>query len=136
MSLVIDASIALAWCFEDEATVETDMLMEVVRTDGALVPTIWHLELANVLMQAEKRNRLSAADVVARLELMAVLPITTDQETGRRAWRETLSIARAEKLTSYDAAYLELALRKALPLASLDRALIAAARRLGVKTAP
>ena len=133
---VLDASIALAWCFEDEATRETDLLLERARDHGILVPSLWHLQLANVLLQAERRGRITAADIAVRLRLLAALPTETDNETHRRATRETLALARAERLTSYDAAYLELAMRRGLPLASRDSDLRAAAKRLGVAILP
>jgi predicted nucleic acid-binding protein len=131
-AFVIDASIALAWCFEDEASPETDLALERAREHGAIVPGLWHLELGNLLLQAEKRSRIARADVMARLELIAALPITVDQETTIHAWRETLSLARTQGLTTYDAAYLELAIRRGIPLASKDEALLTAAKRLGM----
>jgi predicted nucleic acid-binding protein len=133
---VVDSSIALTWCFEDEASAETDQLFERVRDDGAVVPGLWHLEVANVLLQAERRGRIGRADVARRLMLISHLPIATDQETTPRAWRETLSLARAENLTAYDAAYLELAERRGLPLMTRDNELGAAAMRLGVTVFP
>ncbi len=133
---VVDSSIALTWCFEDEASPETDRLFERVRDDGAIVPGLWHLEVANVLLQAERRGRIGRADVARRLRLISDLPIATDQETTPRAWRETLSLARAENLTAYDAAYLELAERRGLPLMTRDNDLGAAAKRLGVIVFP
>ena len=93
-ALVIDSSAALSWCFEDEASPGSDALFEQVRDQGAVVPGLWHLEVANVLLQAEKRGRITAADVAIRLELIAELPITTDDERlrapGARSlrWRE------------------------------------------------
>ena len=134
-TLVIDSSAALSWCFEDEASSGSDALFEQVRDHGAVVPGLWHLEVANVLLQAEKRGRITAADVAMRLALIAELPITTDDETTARAWREILPLARAEGLTTYDAAYLELAIRRGLPLMTKDAALIAAAGRSGVPIA-
>jgi predicted nucleic acid-binding protein len=131
-ALVIDSSAALSWCFEDEATPASDVLFERVRDQGAVVPGLWHLEVANVLLQAEKRGRITAGDVATRLELIAELPIATDTETTGRAWREILALARAEGLTTYDASYLELAIRRGLPLQTKDEALIAAAERSGV----
>lgn len=134
--LVLDCSVAVAWCFEDEASPETDAVLERVRDEGALVPALWHLELGNVLVQAERRKRLTAADTTTRLELIADLPIVTDDETPTRALREVLTLARAEGLTTYDAAYLELAMRKGLPLASRDKALRKVAARCGVASVP
>lgn len=132
MSLVVDASVALAWCFEDEASPATDAIAERVREEGAYVPSLWHLELGNVLIQAEKRQRITAAELTSRLELIGTLPILTDFETSSRAWREVLALARVTKLTTYDAAYLELAMRRGLPLASRDTELTTAAQTLGV----
>ena len=97
-----------------------------------VVPGLWHLEIANVLLQAEKRGRITAGDVTMRLDLIAALPITTDSETTTRAWREILALARAQGLTTYDAAYLELAIRRGLPLQTKDEALIGAAKRCNV----
>ena len=134
-AVVIDSSAALSWCFEDEASPKSDALFEQVRDHGALVPRLWHLEVANVLIQAEKRGRITAADVVMRLDLIAELPITTDDGTITRAWREILALARAEGLTTYDATYLELAIRHGLPLVTKEAALIAAAERSGVAIA-
>jgi predicted nucleic acid-binding protein len=132
VSVVIDSSVALTWCFEDEASPQTDALFERVRDDGAVVPALWHLELANVLLHAEKRGRITTGDVSTRLELIAELPIATDHEMAGRAWREIMTLARAEGLTAYDAVYLELAIRRGLPLSTKDDALSSAARRIGV----
>jgi predicted nucleic acid-binding protein len=127
---------ALTWCFEDEASPETDRLFERVRDDGAVVPGLWHLELGNVLLQAERRGRISTGDVKTRLDLMAELPITVDQETTARAWREVLTLARAQRLTTYDATYLELAARRGLSLLTKDYALAQAAIRLRIAVFP
>ena len=134
--VVIDASIALTWCFEDEATSETDRLFEQVRNDGAVVPGLWRLELGNVLLQAERRGRIAAPDTSARLRLIADLPIEIDTETTTHAWRTTLRLAREEGLTTYDAAYLELAIRRGLQLWTKDKDLAEAARRNAVAVAP
>jgi len=131
-ALVIDSSAALSWCFEDEASARSDALFEQVRDQGAVVPGLWRLEVANVRLQGEKRGRITTADVTMRLDLIAELPIETDNETTARAWREILALARAEGLTTCDATYLELAIRRGLPLITKDEALIAAAERTGV----
>jgi len=133
---VLDCSVAVSWCFEDEAAEETDALLERVRDEGAVVPSLWHLELGNVLLQAERRGRMHAADVTTRLALIGDFPILTDEETSLHALRETLTLARSETLTTYDAAYLELSIRRGLPLATKDRSLQASARRIGIKTLP
>ena len=136
MSVVIDSSIALTWCFDDEASPQTDRLFERIRDDGAVVPGLWRLEVGNVLLQAEKRGRITAADAMARLGLIGELPISTDGHTPGRAWRDILTIARAEGLTTYDASYLELAMRLGLPLFTLDGLLKRRAKRLGVIVGP
>ena len=135
-TFVLDCSIAAAWLFEDEASPETDNLLERLREDGALVPTLWHLEVGNVLIQAEKRGRLTAAQISVRLELLANLPIVTDTETSPRAFREILTLARSQALTTYDAAYLELAIRCGVPLATQDKSCVRAAKAANLKTLP
>ncbi|HEX5079309.1 MAG TPA: type II toxin-antitoxin system VapC family toxin [Geminicoccaceae bacterium] len=135
-AFVLDCSITLAWCFEDEATPQTDALLERLRDEGALVPGLWHLEVGNALLQAERRGRIATARVAAFVELLTGLPIETDAESASRALREVLGLARAEKLTTYDSSYLELAGRRALPLATRDQALHRAAQRIGVPLLP
>ena len=129
--LVIDASAALEWVFTDEATAESDRLFERVAREGAMVPAIFHAELANVLLQAERRKRISRDYSTERLGVIAALRLTTNLDTIVRASRETLVLARQEGLTVYDASYLELAMRLAAELASRDQELLAAARRNG-----
>jgi predicted nucleic acid-binding protein len=135
-AVVIDSSIALTWCFADEASPETDLLFARVRDDGAVVPGLWYLEVANVLLQAEKRGRIQATDAATRLELIGELPITVDEDTTGRAWRQILALARAEALTIYDATYLELALRRGLPLLTKDKELARAAIRRSIEVLP
>ena len=133
-ALVVDASAVLAWCFEDEAGPEADALIERVATEGALAPAHWPLELANALVMAERRSRLSQADSAAFLARIALLPISIEPMNVARAFADVAALARTERLTSYDAAYLELAMRHGLPLATRDAALRRAADRLGVGT--
>ncbi len=136
MSFVLDCSVTVAWLFEDEATPAIDALQDQLKEEVALVPGHWRLEVGNVLAQAERRKRLTPAQTSAHLELLDRLPVATDAETDSRAFREILSVARSEGLTTYDAAYLELAARRGVPLATLDRALARAARQVGVATLP
>jgi predicted nucleic acid-binding protein len=136
VSLVVDCSVAVAWCIDDEASPETDALLERVRDEGVVVPALWHLEFANVLLQAERRGRLSVRDVAARLAVLDALPIVTDGEVLGRVRGAALALARAEGLTAYDAAYLELALRTGADLATRDAALARAARRVGAVVVP
>jgi predicted nucleic acid-binding protein len=134
--LVLDCSIAAAWCFEDEASPAVDALLQRVRDEGALVPALWHWEVANVLTMAARRKRIGAADASARLSLLSALPIATDPEAPSRAWRETFVLAQTHALTAYDAAYLELAQRERLDLATKDADLIKAAHACSVKIVP
>lgn len=132
-TLIIDCSIAMAWCFEDEATDETKKIQERMIVEAAVVPTIWFQEVANVLAMAEKRGRISVADSTQLVQLLAALEIQPDTESAVRAFEHILPLARNHGLTAYDAAYLELAQRKGLPLASLDDDLRAAGARLGIE---
>lgn len=127
MTLVLDASVALSWCFEDETSADLDAIGHRVVARGALVPTLWRLEVANGLEVAGRRGRIAAPDIAARLDWLGALPIDEDAETSKRAWREILALAQLEGLTLYDAAYLELAIRAGLPLATADRRLARAA---------
>lgn len=130
---VLDASVALAWCFHDQATAASAALLERLASDEtAEVPAIWALEVTNVLVMAEKRKRLDGAAIAEFVALLAILDIHADAAPAARAFGEILALARQEGLSSYDAAYLDLALRRGLPLASRDKALIQAARRAGV----
>ena len=135
-AFVLDCSIAVAWLFDDEATPETDALLDRLKDDSALVPGLWRLEIGNVLARAERHKRVSGAQVAAHLDLLDRLPIVTDTETERRAFGEILMLARSERLTTYDAAYLELAMRRGIALTTRDNALIQAARHLDVGTLP
>jgi predicted nucleic acid-binding protein len=122
----------VTWCFADEASASTDALLDQMQEQGAVVPQLWHLEIGNVLTQAERRGRITAGDMAARIELLRRLPIVTDDETAGRALRDILALAREQRLTTYDASYLELAARRGLPLATRDTALQKAADRLGL----
>lgn len=130
---VLDASVTMAWCFEDEATPETWALLDRLAAEGAIVPGLWALEVGNILTQAERRNRTTAARVRQFVEQLDTLPIRVDDETASRALGEILALARAEKLTTCDAAYLELAMRRGLPLATRDNELRGSANRNGVE---
>ena len=135
-AFVLDCSVAVAWLFDDEATPATDSLLDRLKDSGAFVPSLWRLELGNVLSRAERHRRISVAQIAASLNLLDRLPIITDTETESRAFREILALARTENLTTYDAAYLELAMRRGLELATRDKALIRAARHVQVQTLP
>jgi predicted nucleic acid-binding protein len=131
-AFVLDASIALAWCFADEATPATDALLDRLADEEAVAPVLWRIEVANALAMAERRGRLSVAGLTRSVGLLQRLAVALDPEGSERAFRELLDLARSERLTVYDAAYLELALRLGLPLASKDSKLRQAAAGLGL----
>ncbi len=130
--LVLDVSLSCAWCFADEASPAAWAVLERLQAAVAHVPALWVWETGNVLVQAERRGRISPAAIRTFLGLLESLPISIDQPTTTSAWHDTLALARNHRLTSYDAAYLELAMRRSLPLASRDLALQAAAQSEGV----
>ena len=130
---VLACSATLPWVFGDEASPAADALLDrLVQGERAWVPALWHLELGNVLLGAKRRGRIDQAGIEGFLSRLAVYDIAVDDQTMERAWQKTLDLALQHSLSTYDAAYLELALRRGLPLASLDRELIAAARACGV----
>lgn len=132
MNFVLDASVALAWCFEDEGGEYALGVLESLRTSEAAVASLWPLEVANGLLTAERRGRLDRPAAVTFTEMVLSLPIVVDPVARRRAFDATHALARTHDLTSYDAAYLELAVRLGVPLATLDRPLAEAAAREGV----
>jgi predicted nucleic acid-binding protein len=130
--LVVDASSVLAWCFEDEGGADSDALIDRIVADGAVVPGLWSLEIANGLVSGERRRRIKRSESAAFVAMIEELPIEADPATGTRALHETIGLAREYRLSAYDATYLELAMRLGLPLATNDRSLAAAAGRAGV----
>ncbi|HLH72196.1 MAG TPA: type II toxin-antitoxin system VapC family toxin [Chloroflexota bacterium] len=132
MAFVVDASVTLAWCFEDETTRYSDMVLDRLRGDEAIVPGIWPFEVINVLVFGERRGRLTEANAARFLTLLGALPILVEPVEFGRLASTVWALARVEHLSSYDAAYLELAMREALPLATQDVWLADAARRVGV----
>ncbi len=130
-AFVIDCSVAVTWCFEDEATPASDGLLGRLGEESAAAPAIWPLELGNVLVMAERRGRIDAAQIVEFVALVRDLPVAIDEETPQRALDEVLALARSEGLTTYDASYLELAMRLGVPLATQDKELRQAAENLG-----
>jgi predicted nucleic acid-binding protein len=136
-TFVLDASLAVAWCFEDETTTYTEAVFDKL-TGGAeaRVPPLWPYEVANSLAVAERRRRTTPAKVAAFLGRLLKLPISLDPTANSqigRAFDQVLGLARQYSLSVYDAAYLELATRLGLPLASLDRGLRKAAEAAGVE---
>ena len=129
MGFVLDASVAACWAFEDESHPLAELALERLRTEPALVPALWWFELRNVLVVNERRDRLTETVTAAFLRAVARLDIAIDRTPDSAA---VLALARAHRLSVYDAAYLELAQRAAAPLATLDAALARAARDEGV----
>ncbi len=121
MSLVLDSSVTFAWVYSAETTVAISDVLAKVTESGAWVPALWRLEVGNVLEMGVRKGRTDAAFRDAALADLALLPITLDQETDRHAWGAIAKLAARHRLTLYDAAYLELARRRSLPLATLDQ---------------
>lgn len=132
-SLVLDASVALTWCYPDEHSAFAYRVLDFLERGRAVVPGLWAVEVANALVTGERRHRLSDSAVAQFLELIGGLEIETDAETGVRALTTTRRLALAYDLSVYDATYLELAMREGLTLATLDAALKKAAKAAGVK---
>ncbi len=130
---ILDCSVAVAWCFHDEADPYADAIAARFPSIQAVVPAIWPLEVANALLMGERRKRSTTADTAHWLAFLEALPITVDDEAATRFWNDVLNLARAQNLSAYDAAYLELALRRGLPLATLDDKLKTAAAAIGVR---
>ncbi|HUY69222.1 MAG TPA: type II toxin-antitoxin system VapC family toxin [Alphaproteobacteria bacterium] len=135
MTMVIDSSVTLAWCFEDERTDAATALLRQVAENGAIVPDIWRYEIANGLHTAMIKGRIDKKYRDATFADLDKLSITIDPESNRETWGRTAQQAERFRLTIYDAAYLELAARLGAPLATFDHALIKAAKAAGVETA-
>ncbi len=133
---VIDASVALSWFLQEEHSPASDHLFAQVAEEGAIVPSLWRLEIANALQVAVRRNRIDRAYRDATIQRAGRLPIEVDPETDTHAWTRTLHLSERHNITVYDAAYLELALRRGLPLATRDQDLAKAAIASGVSVLP
>jgi predicted nucleic acid-binding protein len=129
---VLDSSAALGWMLPDEAGDAAAALLDAVETGGAVVPSLWPLEIANALLMAERRQRLTAPEADEARGIVGGLPIQIEPMPVARAMHDITSLARSHGLTAYDASYLELAVRRALPLATQDAALRRAASACGV----
>ncbi len=130
--LILDSSATLAWIYGDETTEAIHRVFDAVADNGAVVPALWRLEVANSLTMAVRKRRIDLDFRRAALADLALLDITTDQQTDSYAWTDTLNLADHFNLTVYDAAYLELARRRMLLLATLDQELGTAAAAVGV----
>ena len=132
MSLVLDTSATLAWVYSEEISEPIRAVFTQLNERGAWVPGLWRLEVANVLQTGVRRGRHDAAFRDATLADLALLPISVDAETERHAWGATVRLAHQHGLTVYDAAYLELAQRRGLPLVTVDDELRSAAKTEGL----
>ena len=131
-SFILDGSVTLVWGFGDENDSYATAILDKMPDLQAFVPNLWRLEVANALLVGERRGRTTPADTAHFLAILGTFPITIDDETVARAWVETMHLARAHKLSAYDASYLELAMRLGLPIATLDEKLKTAATAVGV----
>jgi predicted nucleic acid-binding protein len=132
-AIVLDTSVTVAWAFRDESSARALKALELLEEGMAFAPAVWPLEVANALLASERRGRLSAAAVQRFLAMLQALPITVEQSACSTTWEAVVPLARQAGLTSYDASYLDLAMRLGLPLATLDARLGAAAEALGVQ---
>ena len=134
MPFVLDCSVTMAWVFPDEASEATGRLRDSLIDDRAFVPSLWPVEVGSVLLAAARRGRVDADEWPRICASLDALPIEVEPVSTPRVWGPTLTLAERHDLSVYDATYLELALRMKLPLATLDRALAAAAKTAGVDT--
>jgi len=133
VSLVLDASLTLSWYFDDERTPAGEALLEAVGEEGAVVPALWRYEVENGMQMAVRRKRISTAYRDISLAELRVLPITIERAGDDVVWTAMIGFADRFGLTIYDAAYIELAQRRGLPLATGDRAMRSAARALKIE---
>jgi predicted nucleic acid-binding protein len=131
-TFVIDNSVVMSWCFKDEISKYADAVLDRLQEATAFVPSIWPLEVVNVLLVAERKNRLSEADSIRFITLLSQLPIIVEYERVGRIMNDLLTLSRANRLSSYDASYLDLSMRKGIPIATIDNRLIEAAKKTDV----
>ena len=133
MDFILDASVTMAWCFEDEVTDYSENVFDRLVTSRAIVPSLWALEVANVLLLAQRKKRISKIKSAEFKDSLNLLPIQIDHSSSQRVMNSIMQLAAETQLTIYDATYLELALHLSLPLATLDQALKKAANKMKVK---
>lgn len=131
-AFVIDNSVVMSWCFKDETSQYADAVLDCLVGTTAFVPAIWPFEVVNVLLVAERKKRLKKADSFRFITLLGQLPIIVEYGRTERKMTDLLTFARATELSSYDAAYLDLCMRKGLPIATMDSRLIAASKKTDV----
>ena len=133
MSLVLDASVTMAWCFEADATPYTEQILgRMEQGEQAWVPALWKLEVVNALLKAKRQGRLTVERAKQFLAELRDLAIEVDNECLAKADDEIFQLGLEHRLSSYDAAYLELAERRKLPLATEDNNLVLAAKAKSV----
>ena len=130
MPFVLDASVTASWCFDDESAHRADAAIDRLPHDHAVVPALWWFEIRNILVVNERRGRIDSADADMFLNDLARLPIRIERDPSERL---VIGLARKHRLSAYDAAYLDLAVRLTTPIATLDRALADAARAEGLE---
>ena len=129
---VVDNSVVMSWCFKDETNKYADAVLDQLSESTAIVPSLWPLEVVNVLLEAERRKRLKQVDSVRFLTLLLKLPIVVQEQESGQTMKDLLALGRTNNLSSYDASYLDLAMRKDCPIATLDKKLMEAAKRVDV----
>jgi predicted nucleic acid-binding protein len=133
MLFVMDCSVTMPWVLHNDATGYANKVLHCFEKGEAIVPDLWFLEVSNVLLVFERRKRINVAESEQFIKLLSELPINTDQGTGNRVFSKIILLAREYQLSTYDAAYLELAVREELPLATLDKNLRRSARKSGIE---
>jgi len=129
---VVDNSVVMSWCFKDETNNYADTVLDRLTEAAAVVPPIWPLEVVNVLLVAERQKRLSESDSIQFITLLSQLPIVVEHERSEMMIKEFLALGRTNNLSSYDASYLALAMRKGFPIATLDNKLVQAAGKIDI----
>jgi len=136
MPFILDCSMTMAWVFPDEANELTDALRDSLIADNAIVPALWPVEVGNVLLAATRRGRIVESDSTRIRQDLAALPIEIDRASPETVLKDVIPIAREYEISVYDAMHLELGLRLRLPLATLDRKLVAACNAAGTEVLP
>lgn len=129
---VIDNSVVMSWCFKDETNRYADAVLDKLSESTAIAPSIWSLEVVNVLLVAERRKRLKQVDSVRFITLLSQLPIVVEDEGSEKMMKDLLALGRTSHLSSYDASYLDLAMRKDCPIATIDKKIMEAAKEVSV----
>ncbi len=133
-AFVLDCSVTMTWLFDDERTEQTDAILDILEKTKAVVPAIWSLEVANVLLFAKRKKRINEKTACAFIDALSLLPIHVDQSTMSRAMHSIFLLAEQTHTTIYDACYLELAYREQVPLVTCDKDLLKAAKMVDVCT--